>query len=371
MPSKQHQQQQQERLDTLRSPACQRYFASDGSAHPATYDKLRAIFRPSAAGEALKVRRAWTYEDVVDPDSYERVRYPDREQFVLPVWTRTAQRAVKAFISPGGDFVAPAVWKSGTTTLNAALSRLTPYCRDAIHSGLNGASACVPTSQLHTRRPTSAEWPRRPQGKGHDGFCRQQRSRGALGCARIGTFAASERSLVFAFARDPVDRFVGTAMAALQKEASCPPPPTPAPRRGPVLLGLALGPCRIAWRLARSWGEASRSPRLLPAAGQQLQPQLVLRARLPAHDHPAALARGRAARERAAQAVEAAAARPLADAELLLVRHRLRRHAARRALPGQARDLPRRLRAAARAPLSGLEPQTSMHQRLESSAAHT
>ena len=154
MPSEQHRQQQQERLDTLRSPACQRYFASDGSAHPATYDKLRAIFRPSAAGEALKVRRAWTYEDVVDPDSYERVRYPDRERFVLPVWTRTAQRAVKAFISPGGDFVAPAVWKSGTTTLNAALSRLTPYCRDAIHSGLNGASACVPTSQLHTRRPT-------------------------------------------------------------------------------------------------------------------------------------------------------------------------------------------------------------------------
>ena len=47
---------------------------------------------------------------------------PKRGRFAQ---TRTAQRSVKAFVGPHADWLAPAVWKSGTTTLNAALSRLT------------------------------------------------------------------------------------------------------------------------------------------------------------------------------------------------------------------------------------------------------
>ena len=153
---------QQQRLATLHAPACQRYYASRLAAespHPSTFDVPRGIYRPSTTGTKMLVKRAWTLEDVVaDPDTFELVRHPSREPFTLPIWvrhglrtswplstiqplelaaqfsrltrgrfaqTRTAQRSVKAFVGPRAEWLAPAVWKSGTTTLNAALSRLT------------------------------------------------------------------------------------------------------------------------------------------------------------------------------------------------------------------------------------------------------
>ena len=146
------------------------------------------------------------------PETWERISgRTGREPFVLPVWARTAQRAVKAFVAPGAKWLAPAVWKSGTTSLNVALSRLTPYCRDSVHSGLS--PPCARTRELHNHRPSPRDWPAVPRSKGPDGRC--SRASAANGCARMGTFAAAPHSKVFAFVRDPVDRFVGTALAAL------------------------------------------------------------------------------------------------------------------------------------------------------------
>jgi len=89
------------------------------------------------------------------------------------------------------------------------------YCRDAVHSGAR-APLCAPAAQLHTRRPSAADWPLPWQAKARDGACKSA-ARGALGCARVGSFAVAPHSFVFAFVRDPLDRFVGTALAALSK----------------------------------------------------------------------------------------------------------------------------------------------------------
>lgn len=61
-----------------------------------------------------------------------------------------------------------------------------------------------------------ADWPLPWQAKARDGACKSA-ARGALGCARVGSFAVAPHSFVFAFVRDPLDRFVGTALAALSK----------------------------------------------------------------------------------------------------------------------------------------------------------
>ena len=90
-----------------------------------------------------------------------------------------------------------------------------PYCRDAVHSGTR-APLCAPAAQLHTRRPSAADWPSAGQAKARDGSCKSA-PRAALGCARVGSFAVAPHSFVFAFVRDPLDRFVGTALAALAK----------------------------------------------------------------------------------------------------------------------------------------------------------
>ena len=64
--------------------------------------------------------------------------------------------------------------------------------------------------------PSAADWPSAGQAKARDGSCKSA-PRAALGCARVGSFAVAPHSFVFAFVRDPLDRFVGTALAALQK----------------------------------------------------------------------------------------------------------------------------------------------------------
>ena len=86
---------QQQRLATLRAPACQRYYATRLAAespHPSTFDVPRRIFRPSTTGTKMLVKRAWTLEDVADPDTFELVRHPSREPFTLPVWVRHGPR---------------------------------------------------------------------------------------------------------------------------------------------------------------------------------------------------------------------------------------------------------------------------------------
>ena len=211
---------QARRLAIFHSAACQRFYgrrAADASA-AVQYDEARQLFRPdsqqrgSTAWRASTSNRMWTYEDRSAPETWEcSSGRTGREPFVLPVWVRTAQRAVKAFVAPGAEWLAPAVWKAGTTSLNVALSRLTPYCRDAVHSGLS--PPCAQTRELHSHRPGPRDWPAAPRSKGPDGRC--SRASAANGCARIGTFAAAPHSKIFAFVRDPVDRFVGTALAAL------------------------------------------------------------------------------------------------------------------------------------------------------------
>ena len=84
-----------------------------------------------------------------------------------------------------------------------------------MHSGTR-APLCAPAAQLHTRRPSAADWPSAVHAKARDGSCKSA-PRAALGCARVGSFAVAPHSFVFAFVRDPLDRFVGTALAALQK----------------------------------------------------------------------------------------------------------------------------------------------------------
>ena len=63
------------------------------------------------------------------------------------------------------------------------------YCRDAVHSGAR-APLCAPAAQLHTRRPSAADWPLPWQAKARDGACKSA-ARGALGCARVGSFVCS------------------------------------------------------------------------------------------------------------------------------------------------------------------------------------
>ena len=97
--------------------------------------------------------------------------------------------------------------EGGSTSLNALLARHTSYCRDRVHAG-GGAAPCVAAAAVLERRPSSAHWPR---------ACAT--GEGGGGCSRYGTFLhrLGDYPFTFAFVRDPLDRFVATALSALRE----------------------------------------------------------------------------------------------------------------------------------------------------------
>ena len=227
-------------LTALHSAACRQYYDNSTIAEAwlATYDASRGIYRPGPRNQLLEQqlhhatgRRFATYEDqrrVAEFAPPKRPRHwtPDNEPFELPLWVRTAQRAVKVFFVPPtakAPFLAPAVWKCASTTLNKMLAESTPYCRDAVHSGgytLPSGHPCIRSRDVLRVRPERA-WPDAVES----GSCAQTPTKHTQakrrGCARYGSFsidAARRRHVLqFAFVRDPVDRFIAAALMTLRE----------------------------------------------------------------------------------------------------------------------------------------------------------
>ena len=92
---------QEARLSALASPACQKFYASPPLTPPAWFDADAEHFRPLTTLRAdVRVRRMWTYEDLAPAAAWERLGAGSSEPFVMPLWVRTAQRAVKSFFEP-------------------------------------------------------------------------------------------------------------------------------------------------------------------------------------------------------------------------------------------------------------------------------
>ena len=261
-----HATRQNYRLGQLSSAKCQAFYAAPDAVPAAAYDAALGAYRPdpTSARPLRLVSRPFTYEDT-RLAGWSAPTSPASDH-VLPLWVGTAQRAVKAFFEPAfgrdappddddlitilggaqrrpsmfvltpsrshfvpevyappravplgraptrerppaGQFLAPAVWKAGSTSLNALLARHTSYCRDRVHAG-GGAAPCVAAAAVLERRPSSAHWPR---------ACAA--GEGGGGCSRYGTFLhrLGDYPFTFAFVRDPLDRFVATALSALRE----------------------------------------------------------------------------------------------------------------------------------------------------------
>ena len=73
-------------------------------------------------------------------------------------------RAVHLLNPLAAPLLAPAVWKCASTTLNKLLAEVTPYCRDAVHSGgytlAKGHQPCVRSQDVLRGRPDPTRaWP--------------------------------------------------------------------------------------------------------------------------------------------------------------------------------------------------------------------